>query len=253
MRFVALILIGLLTAASAATPDHLEPERSILGGDLRRAEYHTMVVTALAKAYENTQVLARVVVLPPFSPEYAVGISKERGDYKIFRLSPEKHLWLYELLRLYESGSVTVEENGKDATAEHIRKLRAELPPSYRNVKLNECEIAIDTDLGERIRKLWKEVLFQTRYYDDSPKDCPLNATCITFTTDATHYHFSMPFKMRDLSGETKSPDDASSPGKLVAISDLMAKACMSSDQSLLPEIGRQVRLLSARIRRSAR
>ena len=47
-----------------------------------------MVIDAFSECYDQN-VKVRALVFPPFFPEYAVGIKKEKDDYKVFHLEPE--------------------------------------------------------------------------------------------------------------------------------------------------------------------
>src|ERR1700722_18850995 len=113
-----LILAALLLASPAAAQqrwqpeDHLEPDGSILGGTAFSAIYDTLVRDLLRDAYDMS-VDVRMVALPSFSPEYAVGLRsfETRGagpfksvakgaPYHIFVLAPEAQIWTYQTIAM---------------------------------------------------------------------------------------------------------------------------------------------------------
>src|SRR3569833_1473600 len=108
-----LFLAGLLASPAAAQQrwqpeDHLEPELSVLGGTGFLSGYDTLVRDLLHDAYDR-DVEVRMVAMPSFVPEYAVGLrggkTVGKGDFKmtirgapfcIFVLSPQEQNWTYE-------------------------------------------------------------------------------------------------------------------------------------------------------------
>jgi len=103
VTFIFVALAALFAGSALAQPqmprteDHLEPESSILGGSAFMTGYEMQVQRTLKKAY-GFDVAVRMVALPSFLPEYAVGlVSKAKqgwsGPYRIFALTPAASLW----------------------------------------------------------------------------------------------------------------------------------------------------------------
>src|SRR6201999_3229424 len=108
-----LFLAALLASPAAAqhrrhAEDHLEPEQSVLGGTDFSTGYDALVRDLLHDAY-GRDVEARMVAVPSFVPEYAVGLRGGKlvgkddfktvvkgPPYRIFVLSPQAQIWTYE-------------------------------------------------------------------------------------------------------------------------------------------------------------
>ena len=84
---------------------HLEPEDSqYIGGFPDGYDFaeHARIVSTVFKDAFGSDVLARVVVTPSRSPEYALGINRVQGQYKVFALRSSKHLWAYMSVALWK-------------------------------------------------------------------------------------------------------------------------------------------------------
>ena len=88
--------------APAAPPDHLLPEDSLLSGGFSAMfpNYHLLILNVLRDVFDR-DVELRAVVLPSFSPEYAVGLRtigapNDPSSYRVIYLRPEIQLWGYQ-------------------------------------------------------------------------------------------------------------------------------------------------------------
>jgi tetratricopeptide (TPR) repeat protein len=223
--------------------EFLEPEDSIFSGEFYsyQAKYYSMVYTALKEAYKR-DVRVRVLVLPSFSPEYAVGIRENSGTFTIFRLSPVKQLWRYKILEDLKAGrggkvvETYIEGDKKRrkviSAEERIAKIEAEYPKDFRDVEIKRCEVQINSDLAKSIIEIWEKMLLQTRYVKKNG-----------LGLDGATYHFSMlsMSAMNVLAGKTWSPSAKSKTGKLVKISYWMEKMCMTDNNKLEKELKNHV------------
>ncbi len=236
-----LILAALLLAAPAAAQrrwqpeDNLEPDGSILGGTAFSAIYDTLVRDLLRDAYDMS-VDVRMVALPSFSPEYAVGLRsfETRGagpfksvakgaPYHIFVLAPEAQIWTYQTIAMLKSGQEQVgtwsDKNPDSQQAlqkKEIARLQAEVPANPHDLKIDRCEADISGVLGDRIVRLWGKMLLATRY-----------SAQYAGGADGTSYHFSafVP-KAGILAGQVWSPGRETTTGTLVALADTMRAVC---------------------------
>jgi hypothetical protein len=229
-------LAVLLAGAASAQPDtirraedHLEPDGSVLGGGAFMADYDTMLRNVLHEAYERDVVL-RMVAMPSFIPEYAIGLrggkTIGKGDFKtviagppyqIFGLSPVASVWTYQSIAMLKSGQTRmVGDNAQQLQKKEIERAQASVPANPRDLQVNQCEIGISDGLGDRITQVWRKMLMQTRY----PQQYSGGA-------DGATYHFSMFQRgVGDLSGHIWLPDRDSSTGTLVTLADEMYGIC---------------------------
>ena len=78
-KLFAALLLGFAALPAAAQEDHLAPEDSVIGGTAFLSDYDEKVRSLLKDAYANN-VVVRMVVIPSFSEEYAIGlVSKTNG------------------------------------------------------------------------------------------------------------------------------------------------------------------------------
>jgi hypothetical protein len=196
--------------------NHLEPEQSLFTSSQSRQKYHHMVIDALKEVYTK-DVVARVIVLPSFEPEYAIALKKHNEEYTVFMASPTMQLSEYK----------TIEENIENGKVnhddEHVTRLKA-LYPTYNEIPLTHCSVAIDADLGDKLLTVWQTMLLTTRYEKDRPNILQI---------DGVSYHYSTDF----FAGQTWSPSQNSKTGKLVAITDALATYCTASTQDGLAHL----------------
>lgn len=225
-----------ILAGSASANEHLWPEdsqftrASLPPGATLLAPYHEMIINVLKGAFEE-DVKVRLVAMPSFTPEYAVGI-RETGDvYKIFHLASGAQLWSYENLRLlHEIADSNAIPSEAEHIAEAIAQYESELPTDYRNVETTYCEIEISSDLGENIVTIWENLLLRTTYGDRPP-----------LGRDGIDYHFSMRANGRSMAGKVWEPDPQSTTGAMVSMTDSMKNLCLTGDRNLLAQLEPQV------------
>jgi hypothetical protein len=226
----ALVTIAALLACSAhaqpTTPlraeDHLEPEGTILGGGFIDSKYDTALREALGEMFES-DIAARMIAMPAFFPEYAVGLrkagfAKETG-YRVFALA------LTEKLESIEP--VTIDNSGRL------------LAPSFPwKRKLARCETSISDELGSRITEVWRKMLMRTRY-----------SALYTAGTDGARYDFSMDVRgLGPISGKVWLPDRNSSTGALVALANEMYGICAKKKDASMEQLEKNTAELEHRL-----
>ena len=232
---ILLIFAAVLLAAPAAAQPrfqregHLEPEGSILGGTDFLSGYETIVRDLLHDAYDRS-VDVRMLALPSFHPEYAVGLRSyetigtgelktiRRGSpYHIFVLVPEAQIWTYQTIAMFKNGQeFAVGKDSKSANQQEIAKLQNSVPADPKDLKINRCEVNISDVLGDRIVKAWNTMLLATRYSVNNP-----------IGLDGVGYYFSdFSSKAGPMAGQVWSPDRDSKIGTLVTLADTMRAVC---------------------------
>ncbi|MFP3943840.1 MAG: hypothetical protein ACLFWF_08105 [Alphaproteobacteria bacterium] len=251
--FAPAVVATLLIATLAAAQDdrygeHLEPEESVFEGHGVTSEgyysildeYDRLLVSALVDAY-GENVVARVIVVPSFKAETAVGLREKDGTYKVFYLQPDAHLWAVHHLA---AGKKALEHPG-DAdeeqiawVEENVRALEKAVPADYREVKISKCERDVDAELGKRIHRLWVGMLRGTRY-----PDVPSSGM------DGWTYHFSVRsndrFGTHTMAGQSRNPPSNSNAGRLVAVAGAMRDFCDNSGRKWLDRLEKRVEELS--------
>jgi hypothetical protein len=221
VKQLILVLGCALYATAALAGEHLEPERSDF------ASYDSTVATVLKSAFER-DVRARAVVEPSFQSEFAVGVKEESGAFRVFFLQPSAQVWQYTLLQMMKKRQVTsTTPDHVDNTAREIARIEASLPADPKDLKVEQCEIAIDATLGARLVTLWKTILSQVKA---QPPDNGI---------DGVIYHFSMAVDGHELAGQAWSPPKSSDAGMMVDIAYAMREACKTKNQSEIAMIDR--------------
>ena len=94
---ISAALVALMLTAPLQANEHLEPEYSqfaragLPSSATSLRPYHEIVITVLKGAFDE-DVRARLIALPSFTPEYAVGIKEADGVYKIFHLASQSRV-----------------------------------------------------------------------------------------------------------------------------------------------------------------
>ena len=193
----------------------LRPEDSVfsVGGG---KEYHELIVEAFDRVYRE-DVRARAIVLPSFRSEYAVYVTENDGQYKIFRISPKLQLWGYMTLSKMKKGkSRILNERGEAVIdVEGIRRLEEKYPDDFRDVPILACDVDIDAELAASILGAWEAMLLDTAYRKSYGRGL-----------DGTSYHFSMMKRPNRYAGQIWSPSPKSRTGKLVAVAGAMGVLC---------------------------
>lgn len=204
--------------------DHLEPPRSyddvaVIGG------YYGLLNDRF-REMDAPDVRVRLLVVPSFSPEWAIGIRHADGAFRIVYLTPATQLWRFPATEMLERGTVEYIGNlgeeelpdgeaRRERTDDIVRDRRAALPATPQKVPLFRCEQPVGADLARRIEGLWRAMLRGVR----PPENLLLG-------TDGVTYHFSMEADEGDLSGEIWSPPEGSTTGLLVAVAERMRAYC---------------------------
>lgn len=224
-----LIAPALARAQPAPREDHLEPETSVVGGTAFLSSYDALLSDLLHDAY-NLDVEVRMLAIPSFSPEYAVGLrdgkTVGKGDfkattrgapYRIFVLSPSAKIWTYESIAALKRGQEKAFDwNGNSRQKEAIAREEAKVPADPHDLKIDRCDAAISDGLGDRIVRLWGKVALATHY-----------SAQYSNGLDGISYHFSaVVSKAGLLAGQVWSPPRDSVTGTLVALADTMRAVC---------------------------
>ena len=217
MKYVVLLI--LLLSSAALCSEHLEPEDSQFTG-LFMPGYYGMVLTAFSEAYK-TDVRARAIVFPSFSPEFSVFIKERNGTFSIVSLSPETSYWGYKLLDMKKNKVIT-KGLSRDRDEEGISELEKEYPKDYRDLKIDRCEVEINPSIADAIVDIWLKMLLQTRYKKEK-----------LLGFDGADYHFSMSDGYQTLGGKIWSPSPESKTGILVELTHLMRAKCQTQSDEL--------------------
>jgi len=233
---ISAALAALILIPPSQANEHLEPEYSqfaragLPSTATSLRPYHETVISVLDSAFDP-DVVMRLIAMPSFTPEYALGIREAEGTYKIFHLASRSQLWSYENLKtlreITEAGGFPGQnENLADAIAEYEYLL----PPDYHDVETDYCEIQIPPEVARNILGIWENMLLETRYGDQEPVG-----------PDGTDYHFSMRASGVIMAGKVWSPDPQSKTGALVSLTETMTNLCLTGDQNLLAQLEPQI------------
>lgn len=215
MRIAAILLATALFGHLAAAQDHLEPQNGIFAEEENSRGYFGNVRRVFAPAYASGVIL-RVVILPSFRPEFAVGLRETEKGVEAFDITASSHIWNLELLHDYESGRIIcVDKDGKEIPLEKnesYQKLKQRTPGDISKItpmtiaKPLPEPLAGEVALSERLKAVWKKALLDTRY----PKELHRG-------NDGSDYYFSMYVQDRGVvSGQIWSPDEHTRMGDLI-------------------------------------
>ena len=234
---LVLVFMTVVTSVVSATAseeghkrhfDHLTPEFSMIGDPETSnwwvgGGYHRLVTQVLAPAYDE-KVWARVVVLPSFWKENAIGIREQDGSFEIFFVQPNVKIWNFaNLFALEDNHYKTYDEDGNLVNKEEAVKLRSKLPEKIEDIELEQYAIPIASELAQELFNLFSEMLYRTKYAKDHFSG-----------RDGITYHFSLGGGM---AGQTWSPHSETKVGRLVGITKLMERAAVTNDQNYVEQI----------------
>jgi hypothetical protein len=201
-RLTLAVALAIGLVGSAAAQDRLKPlsrnlpEVSIqYGANLHRAFHEAF----------DADVLARVLFLPSFEPEEAIGLRKRGGVYEVFTLSAAQLIWAY---------------------SDPAAAAQAGLPTRPEDVPLTRCTITLDAAPAEAILQAWRAMLGEVRA-EDGP----------TLGVDGETYDFTMPGPDGERSGEALSPHPATRVGTLVRLAEAMRDYCQTGQKSNLSSL----------------
>ena len=144
------------TEVKAGQRDYLQRGEEKLTDQIE-IKYDRAVRDVLSRAW-RTDVVLRMVDIPPFQPEWVAGITRSGDYYHAFEVTASKHIW-----------SVLGFGGGKKG--------------DYHSIHPIIHERAISPSLAARIAALWRRVLKDSRNYG---KD-----TAMYLDTDQFTYHLS--------------------------------------------------------------
>jgi hypothetical protein len=223
--------------------DHLEPEASILGGDAFMSGYESLVQRTLKDAY-GSDVVVRMVALPSFAPEYAVGLASKAqagkaAPYRIIAANPAVSMWTYVSIAMLKNGGVKIlgDQNQK-AQREEIARLEASVPRDPDDMKVNHCQADIADALAGRIVDVWRKMLLHTRYSVHNGNGL-----------DGTTYHFGIAAPgTGQLAGKVWSPERETATGAFVQLADTMRAICQKENGASEAQLEKLVAELEQRL-----
>ena len=189
--------------AAPQTGMHLEPCPSALDAFYVELEYQRRVRATfdLNPPERPAALLARMICLPPFDPEWVVSVYGPRGRPAIVELQVPENLGVWG-----------INHPGKDG-----QWLRDDvvLPP----VESSSC--SLPRDVAESIGQFWERSLLNTRYPADPPN---------VVYVDSIHYVAVRDGHGGSLCGRTRKPPPGSPMESLVTIAHLLADHVRSCD-----------------------
>lgn len=224
MKVWMLALAAMVQAIPALAADVLEPAspRAVT----HFAGYEEVVQYAFRDAYRQ-DVRIRMIEIPSFVPELAIGVKEDNGKYSIFGIRPEISLWHV----VDEKGSTV------DKLPTTIREVQTAI--DRNDIKFKRCDAAIDSNLALRLIAVWREMLARAR---KPPRP--------ELALDGTDFNFAMRSGDRDIAAKTWSPDPSTPPGMLVRIAETMTSLCKLKYENLSALLDHQVDALSQRLQR---
>lgn len=193
-RKTLLPLLLLTSTCCLAAGEHLVPEYSLYG-----ARFDFGYDELLLQRF-RINALARVIVVPSFGPEFALGIVKQpsRDGYAVLGRLAEESIW-----------SIYRRQRGQGRT-------RIDTAAIARDLSIHECLAPLAPALGADLVALWESMVRDTRH--------PARPEA---GRDGVVYHFaSQPDTAPVLTGQTWSPPAESRAGKLVGIVDALHAHC---------------------------
>lgn len=224
MKTLVLILAGLL-AAPALAADHLYPEPSIFGGDAFGVDYDQQIAATLKDAMER-EVILRMIFVPSFVPESAVGIRKRGGQFEIFSLHPAEQIWNYAGRH---AGKVKIGPDGKIDGSEALDLGRDD----PKRMSVRACSVGVSPALEGTLASAWERSLRLVR--SDGERD---------FGADGAVYHFAMRKNPADkrympefLAGQIWSGPMGPRTRALIDIAETMDRYCETRDTKTLSDL----------------
>lgn len=225
------LLAALVLAASMpAFADHLYPEPSVLGGDLFLPGYQNDVAIVLKEALESDVVL-RMIELPSFVPEQAVGMRQRHGAYEIFALRPSEPVSNYRERHPEKDGNIRIKPDGNL----DFSGTTPVWAPAVSAIPVSKCVVTVSTDLAEKLSLAWKNALMQVRF--DSKQDMGL---------DGAAFHFAMRKGHTFMAGQVWSPASSTDTGQLVGLANAMADYCIDNGPDKLAGLRRKLSFVTA-------
>lgn len=147
---------------SLEEPDYTEsdlfPEHIALS---LRNNYYRFV---LKEAYQEG-VVARVTVNPFVGPDFAVGIERVAGKYRIITVQSDVRIDRYVRADHWEA---ELKEDYSEELKKDLQLLRAGMPAKIEDVRTTSCRAGVSNDLGQKLEKSVLSVL-NHRFMSTSP------------------------------------------------------------------------------------
>ena len=218
MRKIALLALWLLAFLSPSAADHLYPEGSVYGGDAFAADYDLQVVSVQKDAMDR-DVLLRMIVVPSFVPERAIGIRKASGHFEIFALETAEAIWGYSQRH---AGKIKIQPDGNLRLSDAINSFR----DSPDRIPVKQCSIVISQETVNRLAAVWERALLQVSY-DGDPN----------MGLDGATYHFAMRNGYQFMAGQVWSPSPSNTTGQLVELAFAMSDYCTTKSPQKLNDL----------------
>lgn len=256
MRYILIVawFLLMLAPAQARDDEHLVPESSIFSeyiyssrGNYSLDEYYYDVLRVLNVAFEH-ETFARVIVLPSFSNEYAIALSRKNGKYEVLYAISDLNLWSVNMVKSSEEYSTLSLSNGW--TKDIVEKYREKLPLHVADIDAKVCRKELPPSLGDRLHALWADMLFRTRYRDQRPI-LPGDHVRPRLGLDGTTFHFSFGNGSAKLAGETWSPKPDSNTGRFVEIAEQLKISCLEDKEEHFDQLERMVEKLQSVLAKS--
>jgi hypothetical protein len=228
----ALLLVSLALDVRAGR--HFDALVPGTGHVTEMGKYNEKIEFVLRRAYEG-DVVARIQVIPSFSPEIAVGVRKNERGFSLFSAKAKQQIWVTEMVPMMESGQIrNLSEGNNDAD---IRRIRKEYPQGYRDIGVVYSEQKMTDADGQILTSALLESVLSARV----PEEPNVGLDGVIFAISIRRPDGRME------SANTWSPEKDSVPGQIVALVDRIAKASDSADK--IPETIAYARRLLQRIR----
>lgn len=192
LRALPTILL-LWSAGARAEGAHLIPADDALIGN-----YQAMLRHAFSEIYEP-DIQASAIVMPNFRAEMAIAIRRRGSKYSVITLTPQIHLWRYQLIAMTEAGDYTaLGTEGERTRKKKLRELRRGIPKDPKDVRFDRCERRFSVAAAERVLGIWGIALAEIRPADEEDTD--------EIVLDGTSFEFWMPNAEGGRRGSTYAP-----------------------------------------------
>jgi hypothetical protein len=216
LRILIAVLFAASGVSSVAAQDRLRP---VTHGDEISDRYQADIRSAFREAFAG-DVRARVVFLPSFALEEAIGLRERNGTYELFALAATQQIWGYSTARMLRSGEEGLtDDDGKNLGPAEAARIDANLPPKPEDLPLQRCAVALDAAPAEAILGAWRVMLDQVQ-----PTDGP------ELGLDGNTYIFAMPAPGGERSGEAWSPRKGSHVYRLTELATAMRSYCRAPE-----------------------
>lgn len=193
--------------------ENLEPENTTFSR-VGIKDYYPTLVKLFDEAFKD-DAKARMVTIPSFAPESVIFIKKKDDTYKIIRLEPKLSYWPVI--------SKQLDSKYRDYPSNNVN-----------DIEITKCESNLEPKLAIESIKLWKKMLFRTRY-----------SKHVIAGADGVSYHFSVPAQFHStekhlvnklishlsMAGRTWSPRKNSTTELLVSLANSLAAYCMKQKE----------------------